>query len=654
MLTREWFTAAEIAAMRLPGCPTRRPTVTDVLQQQWGAEQFKDVRWRGRAGRGGGVEYHYTALSAPAQAQIVATFNEVAATGERARARDKLAREDLWTWFDGLPAKKKAEAERKLEALDAARAMTSARIGRTEAMRIVAQARGIAVSSLYAWEQAVACVPRHDWLPYLAPRHAGRVGHEAECSAEAWEFLKADFLRLERPTFESCFRRLERAAKEHGWTIPSERTLQRRMDALPEELRILTREGMEALKRSFPAQERDRGVFHALEAVNADGHRWDVFVRWPDGMIGRPMMCAFQDLFSGMVLSWRVDRTANKEAVRLAFGDMVEAWGIPDLCWLDNGRDFASKWLTGGTPNRYRFKVKDDEPAGVMTQMGVQVHWTTPYHGQSKPIERAFRDMAGDIAKHPRFAGAWTGNNPMAKPENYASKAVPLDVFLATLAEEITAHNERVGRRTRACGGTLSFRAAFDASYAVAPIRKAAPEQRRLWLMAAEAITVRQQDGSVHLEGNRYWCQHLLALRGQKVTVRFDPQAMHAGVHIYRMDGAYLAHAPCIEAVGFADADAAREHAQKLGRFTKATKELAKAERSLSIAEVAALLPAPATPAPPPETKLVRLVRGNTALAPAPAERTDAQVQVDDLFLKAVRMQRAARLHLVEDAEGDG
>ncbi|WP_245528436.1 transposase domain-containing protein [Gluconobacter morbifer] len=48
---------------------------------------------------------------------------------------------------------------------------------------------------------------------------------------------------------------------------------------------------------------------------------------------------------------------------------------------------------TGGIPNRFRFKVKEDEPVGIMTQLGVEVHWTTPYSGQSKPIERAWTGL---------------------------------------------------------------------------------------------------------------------------------------------------------------------------------------------------------------------------------------------------------------------
>jgi len=105
---------------------------------------------------------------------------------------------------------------------------------------------------------------------------------------------------------------------------------------------VLAREGSAAFERTVPAQVRDRSVFRAIEAVNADGHKFDLFIRWPDDTIIRPVMVAVQDLYSGKILSYRVDRVENTHSVRLAFGDMVEAYGIPDHAYLDSGRAFAS------------------------------------------------------------------------------------------------------------------------------------------------------------------------------------------------------------------------------------------------------------------------------------------------------------------------
>jgi transposase InsO family protein len=654
MLTQEWFSAAELAAMALPSLPnTKRGIILFAERSDWQRAEWRDVRWRQRKGRGGGVEYCYTVLPQVAQIALTVQFTQVAEAQERAAAKQQLTQAEMWRFFDALPAQKKAKAGKKLEALDAVRALTRGGMGKLIAMQQVAAHCGVKLSSLYSWERCVDGIDRHDWLPYLAPKHAGR-GVTVECSDEAWNFLKADYLRPERPDFEACWRRLERAAKEHGWTLPSRRTMARRIDALPQELRVFARDGADALKQLYPAQQRDRGVFHALEAVNADGHKWDVFVKWPDGVVGRPMMVAFQDLYSGKLLAWRIDRSENKEATRLAFGDLVEQFGIPDMCWLDNGRAFTSKWITGQTPNRYRFKMKDDDPKGIMTQLGVEIHFTTPYAGQSKPIERAFRDFAGDVAKHPKFAGAYTGNDPLAKPENYGSKAVPLAVFLEVLELEIAAHNARAGRRAAVCAGR-SFDETFNASYATSPIRKATAEQRRLWLLAAEAITVSRTDGSITLLNNRYWSEFLHQHRGHKVTVRFDPQRLHDDLQVYRLDGAYLGAARCIDRVGFADMDGAQQHARDRNSFIKATKARAKAELRLSIADAAALLPAEETPAPAPQTRVVRMVRGAVALKPMHAEEEEGSQDAVFDTLSQMNAARRGGVHLhVVNPESDG
>ena len=59
----------------------------------------------------------------------------------------------------------------------------------------------------------------------------------------------------------------------------------------------------------------------ALEGVNADCHKIDVFVMWPGvEKPMRPQIVGFQDLYSNKILAWRVDRDPNKVAVMSAFG----------------------------------------------------------------------------------------------------------------------------------------------------------------------------------------------------------------------------------------------------------------------------------------------------------------------------------------------
>jgi putative transposase len=651
-LAQQWFTAVEVAALALPGVPGEAKNVLLMADREnWRRPEWIGTRWRKREARGGGFEYHWSVLPPDARLAWSVAHSVVDIEAERIAAETRAGMATRWAAFSALPEARQREAVRRLQALDQVRQMVRD-TGRPKlhVMIEVAAAFSVKRSTLYNWEKLVAGVHRLDWLPALMPRHTGRTA-TADCAEAAWDWLRAAYLRPEQPRFSDCYRDLQAVARAQGWAIPSQATLWRRIGKIPFEARVLGREGLDALKRRYPAQQRDRTSLHAMEAVNADGHKIDVFVRWPDGDIVRPILIVFQDLYSGKILSWRADRSENLEAVRVAFGDMIEAFGVPDHCTLDNTRTFASKRLTGGMSNRFRFKVKPDEPHGIMTTMGIKVHWSTPYSGQSKPIERAFRDFAGNVAKHPEFAGAYVGNNPMAKPENYGSKAVALDSFLAVVSGRIAEHNARDGRRSAVCGGNLSLDAAFEASYATSEIRKASEAQRRLWLMAAEDIVVRI-DG-VHFHGNRYWDDCLVPLVGKKVSIRFDPELLQEPLHIYRLDGGYLGAAPCLAAVGFYDAEAAREHGRRRRSWIKARRAMLDAERRMSILEAAAMMPRAAAP-PAPETKVVRLIHGNTALAPQRARDLAAyDEETEAMFVRASQTQADRRLRLVGETGGD-
>lgn len=657
VLAKEFLTAAELAELRLPDLPATERAIQLMAQREdWQRAENEGCNWRRRQGRGGGIEYHYRLLPDLAQMALILRHAQPAQQSARTHAKAALATTEMWAWFERQPDARKAKARERLEMLDAAMALTRGGAAWNRALATVAAHRRVSVRSLYDWWALVEFTDRADWLPYLCPRYAGG-GKEADMPPEAWELLKGDYLRPEKPNATDCIRRLRMVAAERGWELPSDRTMARRLAGLSTTTVTLRREGQKALKALIPAQQRDRSVLHALEVVNADGHRWDVFVRWPNGDIERPMMTAFQDVYSGKVLSWRVDVSENWHAVRLAFGDLVEAYGIPDHCLFDNGRHFASKKITGGTRNRFRFRVREEEPEGILTSLGVQVHWATPFAGQSKPIERAFRDFAQGLAKHPKFAGAYTGNTPMAKPENYGKTAVPLDTFLQVVAEGIAEHNARLGRTGGVCRGR-SFDQVFAESYAEALIRKATPEQRRLWLLAAEAVTVNRRDGSVELLGNRFWADWLLPLRGRKVTVRFDPEFVQEPLHVYRADGAYLGAAECLEAAGFLSAEAAIAHNRKRRALMRHWKAAAEIEGAMSIDQVAAMLPKVEEPEPP-EARIVRPVfAGNTALKPTPQQEEDtesADARFNRLFARAVEQQRGARnsplLRLVPDEE---
>lgn len=638
---QEWWSADEIAAAGLPDLPATKRGVNVVAERH---------SWRGqpelarrRKGKGGGWEYSWRLFPSRAQQCLLA------ATVGTEEART-FSREEAWAWFDGLPEATKTKARDRLDVIRQVEALEPV-LGKHASVHGIAEDSGIGARTIWSWFALIEGVRIDDRLAYLAPRHRAAPDRprSKDCDPAFFDFIKGDFLRVEQPSFSACYRRAMRMAKSEGWETLPERTMRRRLDAeVSQPLQILARQGIDAVKRCYPTQVRDKTALVVLEAVNADFHKFDVFVRWPavrgeKPVIGRAQMVAFQDIYSGRVLAWRVDVTPNATAVLLAAGDMIETYGIPSHVLLDNGREFAAKAITGGASTRYRFKVKEDDIPGLFTALGCEIHWATPYSGQSKPIERAFRDMCDTIAKDPRFAGAWTGNRPEAKPENYGSKAIDLEVFLKVVAEGIEEHNTREGRRSEVAFGR-SFAEVFDESYATAPIRKATEAQRRLWLLGAEGLRADRNSGVIRFQGNEFWADWMHKVAGQRVIIRFDPAEFWLGLHVYSKDNAYLGHAPCLVKAGFFDMDEARSHVRARNAWLAAEKKALEAHRQMQVRDVGAALDGLVSEdLPKPEAKVVRPVFATPKDRPAvaaPSPEVDEMQAAIVADLTARRTQR--------------
>ena len=649
-----WFTAAELAGLCLPGLSSAKRKINErAATEGWALQVNADGMplARPRQARGGGLEYHLDVLPVAARAALatkgISAIADIVAVTEVRSA-------GMWAWFAQQNDRVRAEAARRVDAITGIDSMEAAGLTRSAAVAAIAGRSGIGSSTLWSWLKLVDGVAASDRLPYLAPRHGGG-GAAADVDPDVWQVLLSDYLRPEKPTFTSCYFRAEKYAAARGLTLPIERTLRRKLEReVDGRLIIARREGAEAVRRTLPAQQRSVAELHALEAVNIDGHKFDVFVRWPSspehpqGRVGRVTMVAIQDIYSRKILSWRIGESESAILTRLAFADLFKNWGIPRACLLDNGRAFASKWITGGAKTRFRFKIKDDEPTGVLTALGIQIHWATPYRGQSKPIERAFRDLCDTIAKHPALSGCYTGNKPDAKPENYGSAAVPIDTFVVLVEQGIAVHNARPGRRTEIARGR-SFDDAFAESYAVAPIGKATPEQLRLALLTAEDRQCDRQTAVISIEGNRYWSPDLAEHAGRKLTIRFDPDNLHSEVHAYDRQGRFIATCPVIAAVGFFDkASAGKRRAQETD-LRRRMREAGELEGLLHASALAALLPDHIDEAPAPAPTVVRPVRhrGQTAAALKldPVTTTEpGQIAAIDRFAAAT-----ARLRLVQD-----
>ncbi|WP_349433608.1 transposase domain-containing protein [Pararhizobium sp. A13] len=617
---KEWFTLVELAEAKLPGLPTSARRMRDQAERcGW---DLNPGKVRKAEQRGGGMEYHVSVLPSAAGAKLAYLHTAEVVTDDLDRSKM------LWTRFEALSSEHKTICSERLATLTEVEEMRASGIKAGDAVGYCSKKAGIATATYYEWRQMVEGWPRRDWLAALAPSFSpvasGVVADTADCHPKAWEYLKSDFLRPEKPKFSACFRRMEKIAKREGWLpILSERTLRRRLEKeVGKAVALLTREGKDKARTLYPAQRRTRAHLHAMQMANMDGHKVDVFVSvpWSKKPV-RFILLGIQDLFSGKIVAWRLTEAETWESVRLCIGDMVEAFGIPEAIYLDNGKAFSSKWITGEARQRFRFKVREEDPRGLLATLGVETHFTRPYAGQSKPIERAWGDLAENIAKHPFCAGAYTGNKPSAKPENYMSRAIPFEEFKAHVAAQVEEHNAQTGRRAENCKGR-SFDETFAASMALSStiVRVPSPAQASLWLLASEAIKARPGSGEIHYQGNRYWSRELNQWAGQKVIIRFDPDALHEPVKVYDLKNRLICEAQCVADAGFDNIDDARMHARALKTHQKAVAAAAEAHTALTARQLGEIYyrgskPAAPAKAEPIRPAVTRLVTGNLAQA---------------------------------------
>lgn len=598
-----WFSAAELAEARLPGLPATKRGVQDLAQREGWAGRTDDLGEalsRPRRARGGGVEYHVALLPEAAQARLMsATPAKVAAP--------KADRESAWMRHDRLPDGMKAVARHRLGVLQAVESLMRGGLGKKAAVEEVvrqaareARAGGGAapysLTTVYTWFGLVEGVAEADRLAYLAPGYVGRTAAET-VDPELLDLYKADYLRPSQPTHAAAYGRVARIAAERGLKLPSAKTMQRRLEAeIPRDLQLLMRQGDEALTHAYPHLTRSREALRPMQIVNLDGHLWDVRVRWPDGTEGRPQCLAVQDIASGKVLAVRFDKTLNQHLVRLALADTFRDYGLPQTVLMDNGRENAAASIAGGQPTRWRWKLREDEPSGLLKQLGIKALFATPYWGQAKPVERAFRDFAGEIAKHPALDGAYVGKNPVEKPSDYGRRVIDIAEFETLVRSEVAVLNARPGRRGAHMAGR-SFDAVFKEGVERHGVTRPTAEQLRLSLAQTHSLTLDGRENTIKLMGGaRFWSPELGAIKRQKVTVRFDPEDLTQPVHVYALDGRYLCDAALVAQGSFDNVHDARRQRSAVRDYRKAKKAEAAALIRLDAAQVAAALPGAATP----------------------------------------------------------
>ena len=600
---------------------------------------------------------------------LVAPSGTAPCTDDAAPVQAPCADDAAPTAWDAATDVQRKRARARLQAAEHAADLRARGLSWAEADAAAAARAGVSAGVVGAWRRRVAGLAQGARLAALldAPGR-GRPPKmwSVPGAARLWTLWVTDYHRPEAPSGAKVWRRLKDVADDHGWAIPPLKAFLRRDKLeIPAAERAMGRQGALAAMDLVPHQTRTVEGLRPMDIVNGDGRRHDVLVVLPSGRVGRPTVWAWQDVRTRRVLEWVAGETESLDLVRTSLHALIVRYGVMDRVVVDQTLAASAKWLTGGQPGRKRWRSTGEELPGLLEMLDIEYRPTVvdrdlagrgKGRGRSKPIERAFGDLADAIDTHPALAGASTGRSTTDRPETHRSRAVPWETFVALVDQVMRAHNARDGRDTEAAAGR-SFDSVWNEEYAATVVRRVSAGQAGVLLLAGEDVRI-EDDGSFRLRcgragrvRNRYHHTDLVERSGERLVARFNDRHLHDPVQVYDTLGRWICTAECLAPVAFADSAAGGEYERRRRRMRRTAKESLAARQDLDALTNALEIAARNRPAEAPEVEpaAVRLVTGRQ-LPEAPPARQAAGGEMAPIPRRRRRLTEALK---VVHSEGD-
>ena len=339
--------------------------------------------------------------------------------------------------------------------------------------------------------------------------------------------VKRLWLGLRRLKLTVCHEIACLKAAEQGWEIRSRKTCERAIAKIPKAVALKLRFGEEAfVNEAEPYIERDYTTLRSNEIWCGDHHRFDVMVN-ADGKIDRPWLTAWQDMRSRKIVGWRIfAHDPNSDTILQALKDGCLNHGVPESVYIDNGKDYDARSLTGLTKKERREASRQKveftpDPASVFPALDIKVIHCWIYHGQSKPIERFF----GTVETRTPVWPTYCGKDVLSKPEDLQKQidrgnAPTLEEFSEWFSAWVNSWNASHEHSGQGMNGQTPD-AVFSANLSS---KRTAPAELLEVLMLPRSKPVTVGQNGVTLDGLRYGSHEpaLFPHQREKVTLAFD------------------------------------------------------------------------------------------------------------------------------------
>ncbi|MDR0557930.1 MAG: Mu transposase C-terminal domain-containing protein [Treponema sp.] len=289
------------------------------------------------------------------------------------------------------------------------------------------------------------------------------------------------------------------------------------------------RSGEKAYHDRFdPYIQRDYTLFKSMEWGCGDHHIFDFVIRH-EGRIFRPWLTMFIDMRSRKITGWHINVVPNTLTIMRAFSMSAETCGLFENLLIDNGKDFKSAWFAGSAWKERRASPEKetlDLIEGVLHDCGTKARFATPYRGQSKPVERAFRTVIELFSKR---QATYVGSNTADRPADTrlfwgginGRDRVEVTYTLARFREDFGKFAAWFNAEWAHSGQGMDGKtpdAVFEANLEA---KREMPEAMRKYVFAVRERRVVQRSG-IRIDGIDYYSEEMVRLIGQRVEARRD------------------------------------------------------------------------------------------------------------------------------------
>jgi putative transposase len=445
-------------------------------------------------------------------------------------------------------------------------------------------------STLYLW---LAEYEQHGEAG-LAPKYERRGGNGASLDERAKNLLSFYYLNKNKPSIRKVLRDMEK----DGITINRNIAYRYIRTDIPVSTKILCREGKKAYHDKCEIYiSRDYTLLHSMQIAVGDHKTFDFVsrVKRADGWhIVRLFLTCITDMRSRKILGWHIDEVPSTLTIIRAIRMTVEQYGCPDEFLFDNGKDFKSLLLVGDAWNEQHLKFGKREQGAVscvLDDLGSAVHFSKPYSGQSKPIERFFGFVAGE---HDKSFESYVGSNTADRPDEVkrywgtfdGAQKIPLEdlptieevrIIFAQFAEWYNTSWHHSGQ---GMDGNTPDRV-FEQNHRV---KRLIPEDFQKYIWTRREVHAVRRKG-VLVDGEWYYNEQMQLIIGERVEIRISIDDIGTGYIFNLKDGTYKydADAGLLKDRGIKEENnrtvnrlrkAARKHAEKhLAALTEIRKD---------------------------------------------------------------------------------